>query len=272
MAAYTPIPDSFLLPRNPDLGLLENTTSAQRNLDKLHRYASSGPHQNSWGLTIFRTTYTAESNAQFPLVVQRIEDFMRSAVTIMRETHRDPTDSARELASRLVNTIIEDKPRLENISIEQAHAAFEDWVTHNGLSNSNNTRYRLALVIDQEAIDGILKLPQPEDNSAPPNVMYICPCKAVSRWGIDRTQTVPWFFVCMQNLQLLWFNLIEECIDRFVHQFQTNPPVYQQETPLSRMKRMGSWPLPSANGPGFAERLRMKQERIAAEAETEGRI
>lgn len=250
MAAYSVIPRELTIPSNDHRG-----TSAPCYLELLSRYGSKGLHENSWGVTIFRTVYTPESDAIFPIIVERINGFMTSCFP---GTRRQPTEADREIISRHINTIIEDKATLDNASIEQVHAAFEKWVELEGLSNSNNTRYHIALMIDQEGLDGIMKLPLPGDDRAPIDAICACPCKAVSRWGIDRAQSVPWFYVCLADFTMLWFWLLEEELIGSVHRVQENPLEYEHSTALTMMKRMGTWPLPDPNAPGFGNSFKRK--------------
>lgn len=250
MAAYSVIPRGLTKASNDHRG-----SSAPCDLELLRRYGSKGPHANSWGVTIFRTIYTPESDTIFPIIVERINGFMTG---YFPSAGQKPIEADREIISRHINTVIEGRATLDNASIEQVHAAFEKWVEPEGLSNSNNTRYRIALMIDQAALDGIMKLPLPGDHMAPIDATCACPCKAVSRWGIDRAQSVPWFYVCLADFTMLWFWLLEEELIGFVHRVQENPLEYEHSTALSMMKRMGTWPLPDPNGPGFGDRFKPK--------------
>lgn len=232
MAAYPAIPHRLTIASNDPRG-----SPTPRYLNLLSRYGSRGPHENSWGVTIFRTVYTPESDVAFPVIVERINEFMRSYFLGIGQQPPEP-EADREMLSRHVNTIIEDKTTLNNASIDQIHAAFESWVNLEGLPDSNNTRYRIALMIDQAALDGIAKLPQPGDKTAPFEAIYACPCKAVSRWGINKAQSVPWFYVCLETITRLWFQLLEKELILSVHCVQETPLEYAHNTALSRMKSM----------------------------------
>lgn len=223
MEQMVEIPQDLLsAPEHPILG------TNYRYLRALAQHTRDSQHKHTWGLTIYRTVYSNASDALFPLVVQRIQGYMRLTISRLVDTGRigrfatpgEKQQSQRvtdELLQRNVNDVIENKHTLDNASIHDVYSLFNAWVeAHNG-RDSMNSRYRIALIIDQDAIDSIMKLPEADQA----DTMFwrdrlVVNCKAVSRWRIDSVQNSPWFYVVLKNLTELWFDIMEEDLRSFV--------------------------------------------------------
>lgn len=217
------IPQDLLsTPTQPILG------TNYRYLRALAQHTSTGHHKHTWGVTIYRTVYSSASDALFPRVVQRIQGYMR--LTISRLVEIDETDHlatpeekrqsqrvTEELLRRNMNDVFENKHALENASVDDIYGLFNAWVEANGGKGSKNSRYCIALIIDQDAIDSIMKLP--EAGQADTVFWYDrteINCKAVTLWKIDAVQTSPWFYVVLKNLTELWFDIMDDGLRSFI--------------------------------------------------------
>lgn len=218
---------------------------AASDLQKLHDRTRDCAHKYSWGVNIYRTVYTPESDALFLSAVARIENYMKYG-TLMDSYNRQlltPQQSEareraeKEITSRLVNSVVEDREVLENASMETVLAEFEKWVESHNCTKSYNTRYRIALVLDAQSIDNIMKLPETRDEKASRIEQCDILCKAVSRWGIDRDQPTPWLYVAPVAFTIFWFKLMEDEIDMHVYQAEKDPLVFIQKTMLYYRRR-----------------------------------
>ncbi|OAA55483.1 hypothetical protein ISF_07994 [Cordyceps fumosorosea ARSEF 2679] len=239
MSNLSPIP-SVLLDRPEQTSVQEWNQAILSMIRDLHDLTQTGTHRNSWGLTILRTVYTADSDVSFPLVVKRIDEYLRQWITksttptTASSTISDlAAQSGEELLARLSHTILEDRQALDGATLEADYAAFQDWVQQNGDSESHNSRYRIALVIDQQSLDDTMKLPEAGSDVYYKEKLVSC-CKGLTRWGIDRRQDTPWFYVAPALLASLWFSVMHQEMALKLTQISQDPPVFEMTTPLHR--------------------------------------
>lgn len=98
------------------------------------------------------------------------------------------------------------------------------------------TRLRIALIIDQQSLDDIMKLPEAESDVYYKEKLVSC-CKALTRWGIDRRQACPWFYVAPALLTSLWFSAMHEELAYKLTCISDNPLTFEMTIPLHRTIR-----------------------------------
>lgn len=203
-------------------------------LKQIHDRSEGCAHKYSWGVNIYRTVYTPESDTLFPSAVARVETYMKFGT--LGDPSAPQTDYTerveKEIASRLVNSIIEDRQVLNGASMETVLAEFEKWVQSQNCTRSYNTRYRIALVVDAEAIDDIMKLPETPDRTTGRLMYCDLLCKAVSRWGIDHDQPIPWLYIMPAVFTQFWFKVMDQEIHHLVFLAETDPLVFVHKTML----------------------------------------
>lgn len=89
--------------------------------------------QPTWGFTIFRTVYTPESDTQFPLLLAKLDAYVKDSVDaelrpnpFMAPSTEPAFDSGpnEEMKRRYVNVVVEDR-ELDGASIDEVRDAFE---------------------------------------------------------------------------------------------------------------------------------------------------
>lgn len=226
---------------NADLPRSDHCIAAEY-LKQIHDRSRDCAHQYSWGVNIYRTVYTPESDTLFPLAVARIETYMKfGTLGSLSTPQTDYTErSEKEIASRLVNIIIQDRQLLDNVSMETVLSEFEKWVENQNCTRSYNTRYRIALVLDAESTDDIMKLPETPDRKTGRLMYCDLLCKAVSRWGINHDQPTPWLYIMPVVFTQFWFQVMDQEIHHLVFQAESDPLVFVQKTMLFyRRQRVG---------------------------------
>lgn len=241
MANLSPIPAVFIAQSQEEYG----ASTLASFLADLHSATQTGNHKNSWGLTIYRTVFTPESDEDFPLAVKRIDGYLRFSVgTMMRPMPTRPPPSidlqaGEELLARLHHTVIEDRA-LDGASMETVERAFHDWVEENGDLGSDNPRYRFALVLDQEAVDETLRLPDP---LAKRNGIdcHRSSCKGLTRWYLDDRMSCQWFWAAPSAMaRVMIFSLGDGDDGPLAAQIEpisSEPLVFETVTSLNRWNR-----------------------------------
>ncbi|KAK3180247.1 hypothetical protein K4F52_008333 [Lecanicillium sp. MT-2017a] len=243
MSNLPPIP-TVLVQRSGHVSGQDWNQAALSMIKDVHDFTQTGPHRNSWGMTIFRTVYTTDSDATFPLAIKRIDSYLRQRITKAMGTESSRRSglselvkqSGEELLARLSHTIVEDRHGLDGASLETAYVMFENWVREHGDAESPNSRYRIALVIDQQSLDDIMKLPEAESDVYYKEKLVSC-CKGLTRWGIDRRQACPWFYVAPALLTSLWFSAMHEELAYKLTCISDNPLTFEMTIPLHRTIR-----------------------------------
>ncbi|KAJ5876172.1 uncharacterized protein N7529_001756 [Penicillium soppii] len=116
-----------------------------------------------WGIVIYRTTYTSESDW---------EEFLRRFLGQVRETLEyyeglDMWDSFRP-------TVMDDKSRFDGATPAQIRDAFKEWamtaceteqgVTYERAEWAYGARYRLCIIANEEAVQSVLEIPEKQLN------------------------------------------------------------------------------------------------------------
>lgn len=113
----------------------------------------------SWGYVIYRTTYSAESNAHFPTVIRYLEacvkkEFFADSISPDGSVEGDPA-IYEELWARHNFTIMDDAAQFDGASIDSVRTHFQAWVDAQGQRDKFN-QYRMCMVIDAECLQTLL--------------------------------------------------------------------------------------------------------------------
>ncbi|RLL97666.1 hypothetical protein CFD26_105614 [Aspergillus turcosus] len=133
---------------------------ALRLIDELRR-----PQAPTWGFVIYRTTYTPQSYRQFPQIIEltnsciKREIFKEYAAAI--EEYPGPAEELKSgyelICSKHRPIIIEDRNRLNGISLHSVRSHFESWMDDRASGRGREdwqwgypTQRRVCLVVDEE--------------------------------------------------------------------------------------------------------------------------
>ncbi|CAM1508156.1 Fc.00g050040.m01.CDS01 [Cosmosporella sp. VM-42] len=225
MDTFPPIPRAIWHPRRRWPNDPEFKREPRGYLDAIMHVSLGHRRPYTWGFTIYRTVYTPESDVAFPKVLGRLREYIERIVyadiKMWRKKHpcEDPLDPIPndELMKRYQNDIIEDPATLDGASIEEIGERFDKWVAEHkdpGRRGQCNTRFQACLVIDQEVLQDISRIPEDPFNYEKTK-WYRC-VKVVS--SIQRPPEKGgryWFRVAVPKLINFWFMATDIPIDEF---------------------------------------------------------
>ena len=176
MVAFPRIPeDLYRLP--PGVPFEVRNRESRRYLEIINEQCETSDYAYSWGFTIYRTVFTSELDATFPVAMEHFNERARWSIisSVKSDADTEPDD---ELLRRYQNHIIEDKS-LDSASTETIGARFAEYVEEQVGPDywGDNTRYRICLVIDQKALDQLLQMPDLSDMGT--EKWYLC-CTVVT--------------------------------------------------------------------------------------------
>lgn len=138
---------------------------------KLLKLAYDGHGDYTWGYRIYRTTYSwPDSDSRFAKAIEVLNEYIRYECSSFDTTKRPKEVShlddkaSEQLSQRLRHEIIENRELLEGASEnpDRILKLVQDWVHVNRKASTRDSpRYRFFLVIDDEVIDHLLRLPVP---------------------------------------------------------------------------------------------------------------
>ncbi|KAI4601906.1 hypothetical protein KJ359_010772 [Pestalotiopsis sp. 9143b] len=170
MMSFSPIPPDLInvVPRR--IGDQEPKRRVRQNLRRLNDTASFHDRPYSWGLTIFRTVYTPESDEAFPQALERLKQrahlYAVGELAVKRLPNQNPLDPApnEELARRFHCDVVEDAALLDGADAEQVGTAFDAWVAAHlqpegrGQGGQIPGRFEFCVMLDQQGIDHVLQM------------------------------------------------------------------------------------------------------------------
>lgn len=147
----------------------------------------------TWGYRIYRTSYTSDANFQEAMDVLReymhyecyIDYTSRLEALEKKGLSRDTVDERpnQQLWSRLKNEIVQDREQLEGASPGKIRTIAQNWTHSLGNKVHTSPRYRLCLMIDDDAIETLLRHPMPAVR--PPNISLARAVKVIdSEFGL----------------------------------------------------------------------------------------
>lgn len=95
-----------------------------------------------WGYVIYRTTYSAESDAHFSTIIRYLEacvkkEFLADSISLDGSINEDPAIHE-ELWARHNFTIMEDAAQFDGASIDSVRTHFQPWVDEQGQRDKFN--------------------------------------------------------------------------------------------------------------------------------------
>lgn len=143
-------------------------------LRQLLSLGEDGRGDFTWGFRIYRTTYTKpNSDADFAKAIEVLNAYMRDECFSYPEGKDDSDEedkprnddkASQQLWQRLRNDIVQDRELLEGASQTPAKITklAQDWVhSHLGAKVYHSPRNRYFIVVDDEVIQHLLRLPMP---------------------------------------------------------------------------------------------------------------
>ncbi|KAJ5710567.1 hypothetical protein N7488_004723 [Penicillium malachiteum] len=118
-------------------------------MDELHKRLFSLP---DWGYGIYRTTYTAESDATFPNVIGFLESCIRTR--FFTSGAQRPQNHAPEDWPKYRSTIMESPAQLDGASFDDIRAHFETWADTQSMRD-RWTKFRVCIIIDEESLQTV---------------------------------------------------------------------------------------------------------------------
>ncbi|OQD69179.1 hypothetical protein PENPOL_c002G05901 [Penicillium polonicum] len=128
------------------------------------------------GYTIYRTTYTPQSNAAFPRMVDLTTKYMKDGFKYMKDGFYNYYESSRQYNSRANEfnitpwdkiwpnyqpRVIEDASQFDGASIDQLREHFRAEATERDVLDEFPS-YRMFIVIDEESFQTLQNAPLPE--------------------------------------------------------------------------------------------------------------
>jgi hypothetical protein len=125
----------------------------------------------TWGYTIYRTTYTPQSNAAFPRMVDLTTKYMKDGFYNYYESSRQFNPRANEfnitpwdeIWPNYQPRVIEDASQFDGASIDQLREHFRAEATKRDVLDEF-PGYRMFIVIDEESFQTLQNAPLPEDS------------------------------------------------------------------------------------------------------------
>jgi hypothetical protein len=135
-----------------------------------------------WGYAIYRTVYTPESDALFPLALAKLDAYVYREIgwdlyDDSRAAHtpeKPPYDPApnQEIRERYENVVLEDRERYDSASMDSIREYFRQWVEGQGKWVGDDPRFQICLVFDDAAVRALSDAPDPlPSNRSPPGVL-----------------------------------------------------------------------------------------------------
>ncbi|KAF2995164.1 hypothetical protein E8E14_001797 [Neopestalotiopsis sp. 37M] len=179
MASFEPVQGAFIKVEPRYKGDPEPRRDVREFLKRLNSGAEGHDRPYCWGLTVYRTTYTAESEETFPRAIARLKELAHDFATrdLRQKFQRrpniyqpiylpegqslDPAPSE-ELSRRFYCDIIEDAASLDGADPQVVARAFEAWITehkrHPRALGIYWSRYHFCIMLDEQGIDHLLKI------------------------------------------------------------------------------------------------------------------
>ncbi|OBT99818.2 hypothetical protein VE01_02177 [Pseudogymnoascus verrucosus] len=91
--------------------------------------------KSKWGFAIYRTVYTPESDAKWPIAMDRLREWLRSEITEDESVHEDYKGKIYE---NFLNLVMDDKKLYDGLPITDVKKHFKKWLIENELDYSTN--------------------------------------------------------------------------------------------------------------------------------------
>lgn len=246
--------------------LLKQNRTMCRILRGIPRYSKDG----TWGRVVYRTTYSARSDTVFPQILERIQDYIHAQVLsqlkelesidewkVLEDERGMRLDLAacEEMMKYYKMIVMDDKEKLDGLSIDGVRAHFEEWVKglpdpteywqkvrERSIRNGGNDevedwdeyrgirdkwpRYRACILVDDEVLNALALVP--------PEAEYAKTCceGSSSEWRSDYwrmrdkwyVKAEPWWDVDSGPEQYEgWMKVSLFCLSDFWHSMEDIP-------------------------------------------------
>lgn len=137
------------------------------HLDNLRHWLKST--EPTWGFTIYRTTYSPQSDAASPAIVDLITAYVKAGFykehqSLLKGPRANEVDRAifDEMWSKYEPRVFQDATQFKGASIDQVRSHYEAWVNERGMADLFPD-YRMFILIDEESFQSLLGTPIPEE-------------------------------------------------------------------------------------------------------------
>ncbi|KAJ5397682.1 hypothetical protein N7509_005795 [Penicillium cosmopolitanum] len=167
----------------------------------------------TWGYTIYRTTYTPQSTAAFPRMVDLTTKYMKDGFYNYYESSRQYNSRANEfnitpwdeIWPNYQPRVIEDASQFDGASIDQLRKHFRAEATERDVLNEF-PGYRMFIVIDEESFQTLQNAPLPEDSKYEEKRRHYV--KLVEALEVDPYESFPGWMKCsLPSLFEVWSDM-----------------------------------------------------------------
>lgn len=212
---FPPVAKELLEPTEP-WHYCRKKRGCHRELAALNESCVSSHCGYTWGFTIYRTVYTPESNELFPAALEILNRIVRRHTHFQIDWMRpvwnpDPAPND-ELLRRFHNEVIEDPITLNNVTVQAVAARFRAFAAEHSLTlgyENENTRYKVCLMVDEQAMKNLLRVPEYKERDDKRDPYFLC-CPVISTWVRKEARLgVFWFYGAWELVPSLWFKLLD---------------------------------------------------------------
>ncbi|KAJ5852599.1 uncharacterized protein N7529_011984 [Penicillium soppii] len=167
----------------------------------------------TWGYTIYRTTYTPQSNAAFPRMVDLTTNYMKDGFYNYYESSRQYNSRANEfnitpwdeIWPNYQPRVIEDASQFDGASIDQLREHFRAEATERDVLDVF-PGYRMFIVMDEESFQKLQNAPLPEDSKYEEDRRHYV--KLVEALEVDPYESFPGWMKCsLSSLFEVWADM-----------------------------------------------------------------
>ncbi|KAJ5215886.1 MFS transporter asaE [Penicillium cinerascens] len=175
-----------------------------------HLYDWLKIYEPSWGYTIYRTTYTAQSDAAFPAMVDLITAYLKDGFYEQYQSLRENPRTADQANEAVFDElwaahkprVMDDAAQVDGASIDQLRARFEVWAEERDMADRFPS-YRMFIVVDEESFETLQTASIPAECPGGMEHLVAYYVKLVEAWqDQDRDSLFPGWMKC--SLHSLW--------------------------------------------------------------------
>jgi hypothetical protein len=178
----------------------------------------------TWNFTTYRITYTPQSGASFPAIVELITAYLKdkfykeheyllgkSRLGRGRTVTEDDIAVFYEMWAKYEPRVIQDPKQFGGASIDHTRCHFEGWVEERDMAD-RFPDYRMFTVIDEESLQSLLSGPVPEECQVGMQYRIGHYAKLVEAWQeIDPPPIMGWMKCSLPGLWDIWRNMQDGC-------------------------------------------------------------
>ncbi|KAH8815523.1 hypothetical protein F5884DRAFT_747062 [Xylogone sp. PMI_703] len=186
--------------------------SAQREYQRSVRRNLRNLFEPTWGFTIFRTTYTPESDTQFPLFLAKLDLYVKYSIDTDLNPDfpgSDPSfDTApnEEMMRPFKNDVVEDNT-LSGASVDEVRDAFAKWLEGKGVDLEIThiyAPYRVCIMADEAVLNSVMAGPDDPSLNSELDTVWV---KMVEYSAPGEEKWQGWLKVGLNALYYFWSNV-----------------------------------------------------------------